>query len=215
MSVSPLCSMSTPEELEKRVIQLEKLIAELSTAKVAATVAANPRSKSIVAKDKAKEKASQEKDDALQKEMTALAHSMQDVKEATQKEIIPNEKPFVAGTNGEALDTTIQLPFESIYGIACLGPTQSEPSDFQPIIAALSCGGAKDGLVEAMFKFWIMIVQNYFLLVVNYLVQWLFMGILRTSGINNINNNTCNFSGFCKEFCQSQYVRQYLFVSET
>ena len=73
------------------------------------------------AKDKAKEKASQEKDDALQKEMTALAHSMQDVKEATQKEIIPNEKPFVAGTNGEALDTTIQLPFESIYGIACLG----------------------------------------------------------------------------------------------
>ena len=198
--------MSTPEELEKRVIQLEKLIAELSTAKEAATVAANPRSKSIVAKDKAKEKASQEKDDALQKEMTALAHSMQDVKEATQKEIIPNEKPFVAGTNGEALDTTIQLPFESIYGIACLGPTQSEPSDFQPIIAALSCGGAKDGLVEAMFKFWIMIVQNYFLLVVNYLVQWLFMGILRTSGIDNLHN---------KEFCQSQYVRQYLFVSET
>ena len=181
MSVSPLCSMSTQEEIEKRFIRLEELIAELSTAKVAATVAANPRSKSIVAKDKAKEKASQEKDDAL------------------QKEIIPNEKPFVAGTNGESLDTTVQLPFESIYGIACLGPTQSEPSDFR-------CGGANGDIVQAMFKFWIMIVQNYFLLVVNYLVQWLFMGILRTSSINNMGN---------KEFCQSQYVRQYLFVSET
>ena len=191
--------MSTQEEIEKRFIRLEELIAELSTAKVAATVAANPRSKSIVAKDKAKEKASQEKDDALQKEMAALAHSMQDVKEATQKEIIPNEKPFVAGTNGESLDTTVQLPFESIYGIACLGPTQSEPSDFR-------CGGANGDIVQAMFKFWIMIVQNYFLLVVNYLVQWLFMGILRTSSINNMGN---------KEFCQSQYVRQYLFVSET
>jgi hypothetical protein len=189
---TPTTGTPTVEELWQKILQLERKDAERSIAmkeslKKAFVVEEKPSSRTNEALQKAK-------DEALQKTLSEIKRSVSNVEKATKK-VFSSENPFALDESATT-ETTVQLPFESIYGIACLGPTQSDPNDLR------CCSSDKSTIVQNMFTFWIMIVQNYFLLVVNYFVQFLFITIIRTSGINN--------SG-TEESCKSQYVcQQYI-----
>lgn len=83
----------------------------------------------------------------------------------------------------------LTLPFDSIYGIACIGPAEFETG-------SLSCEACGKDSIKSFFMFWIMVAQNYLLLVINYGVQMLMIKLF----MDNANNTFGEI-----ESCQSSY----------
>jgi hypothetical protein len=107
------------------------------------------------------------------------------------------DKPFEK--DDEILEEEVQLPFESIYGIACIGPAQNDPDEYR-------CCGSGGDPATAFLNFWMMVTQNYLLLVVNYMVQGLFLRLLVVNAQKSYGSGeTCGSEYFTRLCCMSLF----------
>ena len=108
------------------------------------------------------------------------------------------DKPFEK--DDEILEEEVQLPFESIYGIACIGPAQNDPDEFK-------CCGSGGDPPTAFLNFWMMATQNYLLLTVNYMVQGLFLRLLIVNAQKSYGSDeTCGSEYFTRMCCMCLFL---------
>ena len=137
---------------------------------------------------------------AISAEMLKLMQRVDDLERSSRKpaaaEKFPSaqqkDRPFDLDI---ATSQEIQLPFESLYGLACIGPAQAEREDYR-------CCGSDGDSIKAFFRFWIMIVQNYLLLAINYVCQVLFIQLLIKNAKENAGKDeTCGSAYFMRLVC--------------
>ena len=128
-------------------------------------------------------------EEKLTEMMAKIVHDMNDEQKP------PPVHTAAFDVEGFQTDSQVNLPFESIYGIACIGPAQNNPDAFRCCTKSGN-GKVKKDNIDKFIAFFIMIVQNYLLLALNYVVQAMMILLL-------MDNAQTNFGE--EESCQSDY----------
>ena len=131
-------------------------------------------------------------------EKSSAARDAEPAKSKKEDSSDTTDKPFEK--DDEILEDEVQLPFESIYGIACIGPAQNPPDEYR-------CCGSGANPFEAFLSFWIMMSQNYLLLVVNYMAQGLFLRLLVVNAHTSYGDGeTCKSEYFTRLCCMCLFL---------
>ena len=144
-------------------------------------------------------------DEKLTEMMTKIVHDMNDVQKP------PPVHTAAFDVEGFQTDAQVNLPFESIYGIACIGPAQNNPDAFR------CCTESKKDMIDKFIAFFIMIVQNYLLLALNYAVQAMMIILLMDNAQTNFGvEETCRSDYYVRGVCMCLFLTSvYSDIEET